>query len=104
MSVSPINAAGSATTNSLSLNLGNRSVDSAQGESKGGNNFAKLLESANNQQIEADQAVQQLANGEAPSMHNVVLSAAKADLSFRLVLEMRNKLIESYQEIMRMQV
>ena len=65
---------------------------------------SNLLNDANVQQLQADQAVGQLITGEADSVHDVVLSVAKADLAFRLVLEIRNRLIDSYQEIMRMQV
>ncbi|MEZ6116625.1 MAG: flagellar hook-basal body complex protein FliE [Pirellulaceae bacterium] len=73
-----------------------------------GNSFAQLiaekLGEANLQQQQADQNIQQLMSGEADSVQDVVLSVAKADLSFRMLVEIRNKLIESYQEIMRMQV
>lgn len=66
--------------------------------------FSKLLDGVNQPHVEADQAFQQLVTGESDSVHGVVLSMAKADLSFRLMLEIRNRLVESYQEIMRMQV
>ena len=63
-----------------------------------------LLSDANAQQLQADQALHQLIEGKSENVHDVVLATAKADLSFRMVLEIRNRLIESYQEIMRMQV
>ena len=66
--------------------------------------IGKMVGGANAQQLAADKAIEQLASGQTDSIHNVVVSAAKADLSFRLILEIRNKLMESYQEIMRMQV
>ncbi len=72
------------------------------------NTFADLLgdqlQKINAQHIEADQAVQQFATGQTDNIHDVVLSVTKADLAFRMVLEIRNRLIESYQEVMRMQV
>jgi flagellar hook-basal body complex protein FliE len=52
----------------------------------------------------ANTAVTQLATGEAQDVHSVALAVAQADLSFRLILEMRNRLTEAYQEVMRMQV
>ena len=76
----------------------------SSGDSPFSNVFSKLLSEANGQQIASEQAIEQLANGQTDSIHDVVISVAKAELSFRLVLEIRNRLIEAYQEIMRMQV
>jgi len=42
--------------------------------------------------------------GEAESIHDVVLTTSRADLAFRLMMEIRNRLIASYQEVMRMQI
>ncbi len=70
--------------------------------------FARLLTQflgdASTQQAQAEQAVSNLAAGRADNVHNVLLAMAKADLSFHLVLEIRNRLSEAYQDIMRMQV
>jgi flagellar hook-basal body complex protein FliE len=66
--------------------------------------ISNLLKDVNAQQLAADNAVQQMITGQADSVHDVVLSVAKADLAFRLVLEIRNRLMDSYQEVMRMQV
>ncbi|MCA9150271.1 MAG: flagellar hook-basal body complex protein FliE [Planctomycetales bacterium] len=63
-----------------------------------------LLDRANAPHVESEQAFSQLVNGETDNVHDVVMSVVKADLSFRMVLEMRNRLTEAYQEIMRMQV
>ena len=58
-----------------------------------------------NQQIQnAELQVQQLAAGEQDNLHQVMLSLEKAKLGFELALQVRNKLLEGYQEIMRMQV
>jgi len=66
--------------------------------------LGQFLNDASGQQAHAEQAVQSLAAGRADNAHNVMLSMAKADLSFHLVLEIRNRLSDAYQEIMRMQV
>jgi flagellar hook-basal body complex protein FliE len=65
---------------------------------------SQLLNDAGAHQAHAEQAVNNLAAGRADNVHNVMLSMAKADLSFHLVLEIRNRLSDAYQEIMRMQV
>jgi flagellar hook-basal body complex protein FliE len=48
--------------------------------------------------------VKSLAQGEITDVHEVMLAMTRADLSFRMMLEVRNKLLEAYQEVMRMQV
>ena len=65
---------------------------------------AQFLNDASAHQTHAEQAVSNLAAGRASNVHNVMLSMAKADLSFHLVLEIRNRLSDAYQDIMRMQV
>jgi len=63
-----------------------------------------LLNDVNTQQVGAQQSIQDLASGQADSLQGVVLNVAKSDLTFRLLMEVRDKVIASYQEIMRMQV
>ena len=58
----------------------------------------------NQQQLNADQAVQALATGETDNVHDVVLTAVKANLSVRMLFEIRNQLVQAYQEVMRMQL
>jgi flagellar hook-basal body complex protein FliE len=53
---------------------------------------------------ESTKAIEALATGQATDLHTATLAAAQADLSFRLILEIRNRLTEAYQEISRMQV
>jgi flagellar hook-basal body complex protein FliE len=69
-----------------------------------GKSFSRLLEQANQQQLSVDRSVEDIAGGGSTSLHNVVISATKADLTFRMLIEMRNKLVESWHEIMRMQI
>ena len=63
-----------------------------------------LVQQTDQQQILAEKGVQQLVTGETDSIHDVVLTSSRADLAFRLMMEIRNRLIASYQEVMRMQV
>lgn len=55
-------------------------------------------------QLEAEKATEGLVRGETENVHDVMLAMAKADVSFRMMLEVRNKLVDAYQEVMRMQV
>jgi flagellar hook-basal body complex protein FliE len=64
----------------------------------------QVLGGATRADLEASQAVQALADGEADDLHTVALALTQADLSFRLALEMRNRLQEGLQEILRLTV
>ena len=63
-----------------------------------------LVQETNGQQAQVEDSVKQLVTGETDSIHDVVLTASQADLAFRLVMEVRDRLLSSYQEIMRMQM
>ena len=51
-----------------------------------------------------DAMVEDMVRGERIEVHEIMTAAEEAQLAFELMLEVRNKLLESYQEIMRMQV
>jgi flagellar hook-basal body complex protein FliE len=70
--------------------------------------FKEMLKSSigevNQLQIEADSSIEQLVAGNTKNLHETMIAMEKADISFRLMMEVRNKIIEAYHEIMRMQV
>ena len=76
--------------------------------SKAESSFADLLTSmvseTDQQQKNADLAMQQLHTGGEKNLHEAMISMEKADISMRYMIQVRNKAIEAYQEIMRMQV
>lgn len=74
------------------------------GQGTFGNVIEQFVADTNAQQIQADQAVQQLATGKSDSIHETMLAMAKADLSFRVFVEVQSKVLEAYQEVMRMQM
>jgi flagellar hook-basal body complex protein FliE len=62
------------------------------------------FEKVNNlQQVSADM-VEGMISGKVTETHDVMIAARESSLAFELLLEVRNKLLESYQEIMRTQV
>lgn len=73
-----------------------------------GNKFAAALKDSlsevNQAQLTADQAAQQIAAGESKNLHGAMIKMEEADISLRLMVQVRNKAVEAYQEIMRMQV
>lgn len=55
-------------------------------------------------QNSADSAVQQFLTGENDDLHTTVLATQRADMAFELGLQVRNKVVSAYQEIMKMQL
>ena len=53
---------------------------------------------------QADQAIQQLVGEGKGDLQETIVAMEKADVSFRLMMQIRNKILEAYQEIVRMQV
>lgn len=64
----------------------------------------QAVRDVNTLQGEAGKAVQRMVSGEETDIHNVMIAVEKAKTSFELLMEVRNKTIEAYREIMRMQV
>jgi len=79
----------------------------APGESPKGD-FASELKNAlgevNQLQRQAEQAIQQLVGEGKGDLQETMIALEKADVSFRLMMQIRNKVLDAYQEIMRMQV
>ena len=55
-------------------------------------------------QSEADMAIEKLVSGETGNIHDTLLAVQRAELSMRMLIEVRNKVISGYHEIMRLQV
>ncbi len=53
---------------------------------------------------DASQAVDRLLSGEGEELHTALLATQRAELAFELGLQVRNKVVQAYQEIMRMQM
>jgi flagellar hook-basal body complex protein FliE len=74
-----------------------------QADAAGGQPFKNILLEALNQvntmQSEANQAVEQLVTGGDVNPAEVLTTLQKADISFRMMLQIRNKLVQAYQEL-----
>jgi flagellar hook-basal body complex protein FliE len=70
--------------------------------------FGEILKDAistvNELQKNSDQEVQKLMAGESQDLHTTVIAMQKADLSFQMMMQVRNKIVQAYQEIMRTQI
>ena len=73
-----------------------------------GNSFGSVLKDAimdiNNLQNDADKAIANVQLEDAGSIHDAMIALEKAGISFQVMMQVRNKILDAYQEVMRMQV
>jgi flagellar hook-basal body complex protein FliE len=75
----------------------------APGESFG-TLLGRMVEEVNTKQNVASDAVRSVQSGGNVSLHQAVIAMEEANISFQLMVEVRNRLLDAYQEIMRMQL
>jgi|SRR6185437_11342778 len=70
--------------------------------------FADVLKSSveqvNTMQVDANTAIDNLIAGRTKNIHETMLAIERADTSLKLMMQVRNKILDAYKEIMRMQV
>ena len=74
-------------------------LDAPAGEASFKDVLLDSIQQVNTMQLEADQAVETMFTGGDVNPAEVLTAVQKADLAFRLTMQMRNKLMEVYQEI-----
>ena len=85
----------------------NQSISKLQPETKTegfGQIFKDALKEVQAAQNQSEKMTNQLVSGEVQDVHEVMIASQKASLSLQLTVQVRNKAVEAYQEIMRMQL
>ncbi len=76
--------------------------------SSGGGDFRDFLTTAINsveqQQTSATNAVNSFLTGESEDLHTAAITSQRAELSLQMFMQVRNKIVSAYQEVMRMQM
>jgi flagellar hook-basal body complex protein FliE len=84
------------------------SVGGIAGGATGGSAFGSVLTDAISKvesfQNNADKSVNNFLSGEGEELHHVALATQQADLSFQLFMQVRNKVVTAYNQVMQMQV
>jgi flagellar hook-basal body complex protein FliE len=95
----------------LTSNIGKMgSIDSIKNtfKSDGIDQFQKLFENAlketNSLQSESNRLTEEFAAGRTDNIHEVMIAGEKANIALQFVLQVRNKILDAYTEIMRMQI
>jgi flagellar hook-basal body complex protein FliE len=95
-------------TTTTEINRVNQPATPSTGIADTQKSFAASLKDAVQQvnvaQKDSDLKMQELATGKSQNIHETMIAAEKADIALRLMVQVRNKMIEAYQEIMKMQV
>lgn len=83
-------------------------ADKAPGAAAESGGFLDSLKSAigkaNDVQVQAGQSVDALMTGQTQDLHRTMVALQEADVSFQLMMQIRNKLVTAYEEIQRMQI
>lgn len=97
--------------NSISRDSKSLSIEGAMGSGTAtgaDKSFADTLKAAvsgvNQMQKESDKAMQNLATGKTDNVAEVMIATEKADIALKVMMQVRNKIIDAYQEVMKMQV
>lgn len=95
------------TINTISSLTNKSNATVAKSEASNGD-FSKILkdsiEEINNSQVKGDKAMGDLATGEVKDLHQAAIAINKAEISMKMMLEVRNKALSAYKEIARTQI
>ncbi|MFH0781289.1 MAG: flagellar hook-basal body complex protein FliE [Pseudomonadota bacterium] len=69
-----------------------------------GDMLKTMLDKVNDVQAAGDKATRSLESGDAKHLHEVMIAVEEADVSLRMLVQIRNKALSAYEEIMRMQI
>jgi flagellar hook-basal body complex protein FliE len=111
--VSPVNSPG-LTAGMLQLNglneaaLASGAAAPAKAAASASETFQQYLATAMDQTVQlqhaADKSSEAFLTGQTDDIHKVMIATEKAGLAFQLTMQVRNKIVEAYQEVMRMQI
>ncbi len=92
------------STGSSSVELKSSNTSSDKTQKSFADTLNEAIGSVNTLQKSSDKAMQELATGRTDNVADVMIAAEKADIALKLMVQVRNKIIDAYQEVMKMQV
>jgi len=96
-----VNGVGNLSAGSILQQKHNQPANPASGF---GELLGKQIAQVNEKQLQAEQAVMDFATGKEQNVHRVIIAETEAELSFKMLAQVRNQLVDAYKEIMRMQI
>ncbi|MEL3971334.1 flagellar hook-basal body complex protein FliE [Rossellomorea oryzaecorticis] len=86
----------------LSPSLSKKQISPSDATENFGQLLKKTIEEVNQTQVHSDRMTEKLVRGENVDLHQVMIASQKASITLQTTMEVRNKVVEAYQEIMRM--
>ena len=84
--------------------LENSFDESISGRKSFGEFLTDSLSKVNDLQQDANIAMEKLASGESDNLHETLLAVEKAEISFKMMNQVRSKVLDAYRDIMKMQI
>ena len=66
--------------------------------------MSTFMKDVNSMQVKADESINRMAAGEITDVHQVMNAVEEANVAFNMMMEIRNKVMDAYQEILRMRL
>ncbi len=79
-------------------------IDAGEIDNSFGDMLSNAIQSVDNTMKASDASVQNYVTGQTDNIHDVMINMQQAQLSFQMMVEVRNRLVETYQELSRMQI
>ena len=97
-------SAGISGVNNLGQNLGVSGTTSpaSEGKTDFGQTLQETMKKVEDLQTEAEKQVEGMVSGKSADVHSAMIAVEKADLSFQLMMQVRNKIVDAYQQISQM--
>jgi flagellar hook-basal body complex protein FliE len=98
----PVHNIYSAVNNQIGPSFEKNLSKPVQGQQNFADFLKKSIDEVNASQKESDLMTGKLARGENVDLHQVMIASQKASITLQTTMEVRNKVVEAYQEVMRM--
>jgi flagellar hook-basal body complex protein FliE len=91
-------------TPDLPLSLGSRPAGVQEEKTRFGALLKDAISTVNDLSQKSDMEIQKIITGESDELHTAVIAMQRADVSFQMMMQVRNKIVQAYQEVLRMPI
>lgn len=81
-----------------------KTAKTEQGKASFKDTLNGFMKEVNSMQVKADQSIEKMAAGEITDVHQVMSTVEEANVAFNMMMEIRNKVMDAYQEVMRIRL